>query len=102
IHSPEHAFAALSTAFRLDADADGLLGEVERAAGKAQSWHELASIYAAVTAELGDRSTEAAHRLALARIYAEELHQPDEALGQDRAVTTRRPDDPRAAAARGR
>jgi len=86
LDSRGHAFAALTTAFRLDPDAKGLSAEVKRAAARAGRWSELAAEYAAICAELGDAPSATGHRLELARILADELKDVDRAIAQYRAV----------------
>jgi tetratricopeptide (TPR) repeat protein len=94
--SPDRAFAALGTAFRLEPDAEGLLADVEVAAGKVGQWAELVAEYSEICAELGDGPTALTHRLELARLYAEELNQVSDAIAEYRLVLAR---DPKNAAA---
>jgi tetratricopeptide (TPR) repeat protein len=89
IQAPDRAFAALDAAFRLDPDAEGLLADVERAAGKANLWGELVADYSEICAELAEGPTAIPHRLELARLYAEELNQVSDAIAEFRVVLAR-------------
>jgi golgin subfamily B member 1 len=88
--APDRAFAALEAAFRRDPSAETVRAEVERAAGKAGLWGELAADYAELVAEVsvaeGGAVAAVPHRLALARLYAEELDQLDDAIIEYDAV----------------
>lgn len=44
LETPDRAFTALATAFRLDPQAAGLLDDLERVAGKAGTWDELSAV----------------------------------------------------------
>jgi tetratricopeptide (TPR) repeat protein len=97
LDSRDHAFAAMSTAFRLDPDAKGLQTEVRRVTSRSGRWRDLAGVYAIVCMELGDAPTAPVHRLELARIHAEELRQTEEAIVHYRAVLDADPRNARAA-----
>jgi tetratricopeptide (TPR) repeat protein len=91
----ERAFAALEAAFRRDPSSEGLRADVERAAGKAGLWGELAADYVELADEVaaapgeggqGDGAAAVPHRLALARVYAEELDRLSDAIAEYEAV----------------
>ena len=87
--APERAFATLEAAFRRDPGAEELRREVERAAGAAGQWGELAADYVEIADEVTRDAGAAAavpHRLALARVYAEELDQLGDAVAEYEAV----------------
>jgi tetratricopeptide (TPR) repeat protein len=87
--APDRAFAALQAAFRRDPASQPLRAELERAAGKAGLWGELAADYVELAAEVTAESGAAAalpHRMALARVYAEELNQLGDAATEYEAV----------------
>jgi len=98
LEAPDRAFAALGAAFRLDPDAEGLVADVERAAGKADAWGEMLAEYSEICAELGEGQTALRHRLELARLYAEEANQVPDAIAEYRLVLAR--DSKNAVAAR--
>jgi tetratricopeptide (TPR) repeat protein len=82
--APDRAFAALSAAFRRDPTSEPLRTELERAAGKAGLWGELAADYVELVGEGGAGALP--HRLALGRVYAEELNQLGDAVTEYEAV----------------
>jgi golgin subfamily B member 1 len=112
----DRAFTALGAAFRRDPSNEALRAEVERAAGKAGLWGELAADYVEIAAEAqaqapadaqgqvdggagGAGAAAAPHRLALARIYAEELNQSADAIEEYRTVLSLDPKSANAARA---
>jgi golgin subfamily B member 1 len=88
--APDRAFAALEAAFRHDPSAEAVRVEVERAAGQAHLWGELAADYAEIITEVaagpGGAAAAVPHRLALARLYADELDQLGDAIAEHEAV----------------
>ena len=89
LDAPAQAFAALEAAFRRDPASDEVRREVERAAGAAGLWGELAADYAELAGEVARDAGDAAavpHQLALARVLAEELERPDDAITEYEAV----------------
>jgi tetratricopeptide (TPR) repeat protein len=89
LEAPERAFATLEAAFRRDPSSDDVRREVERAAGAAGLWGELAADYVEIAEEIGGDAGAAAavpHRLALARVYAEELNQLGDAIAEYETV----------------
>jgi tetratricopeptide (TPR) repeat protein len=87
--APERAFATLEAAFRRDPSSEEVRREVELAAANAGLWGELAADYVEiveeVTREAGARAA-LPHRLALARVYGEELDQLGDAVAEYEAV----------------
>ncbi|HSZ84193.1 MAG TPA: hypothetical protein VLA14_18035, partial [Polyangia bacterium] len=85
LEAADRAFAALEAAFRREPTSEELRVEVERAAGAAGLWGELAADYVELADELGAAGA-VPLRLALARVYAEELDQTDDAVAEYEAV----------------
>ncbi len=86
--APDRAFAALEAAFERDPADEDLRRDVERAAGKSGLWGELAADYVELIEEAGkqDRAAAVSHRVALGRLYAEELDRIPEAIAEYEAV----------------
>jgi tetratricopeptide (TPR) repeat protein len=102
LEAPDQAFTALEAALRRDPTSDVVRVEVERAAGRAALWGELAADYGELAAEAAaSRGAAAAvsFRRALARVYAEELEQHADAVGEYEAVLAAEPKDLPAATA---
>ncbi|MDB4980559.1 MAG: hypothetical protein JWM82_1311, partial [Myxococcales bacterium] len=85
LDAPERAFTALEAAFRRQPTSAAVRAELEGAAGKAGLWGELAADYLEVTEEIAADGA-AAHHLALARVYAEELDQLADAVTEYEAA----------------
>ncbi|HVZ74324.1 MAG TPA: tetratricopeptide repeat protein [Polyangia bacterium] len=98
---PDGAFTALEAAFRRAPASDDLRAELERAAGEAGQWRELASDYAEMaTAAAGATAASSAPiRLALARVFAEELDRPSDAVAAYEEVLALEPKNAAAATA---
>ena len=91
LDAPDRAFAALEAAFRRDPSADDVRRELERAAAAAGLWGELAADYVEIADDVArDAGPRAAvpHRVALARVQAEELDQLGDAVAEYEAVLT--------------
>jgi tetratricopeptide (TPR) repeat protein len=76
LSAPDRAFAAYSTALRLDPDAPGLYAAAERAAERGGLWRELAAEYGEIVAAIEDGAQAARHAVALGRVYADRLGDP--------------------------
>ncbi len=85
LDAADRAFAALEAAFRREPTSEALRAEVEHAAGAAGLWGELAADYVELADELGAAGA-VPLRLALARVYAEELNQIGDAVVEYEAV----------------
>jgi tetratricopeptide (TPR) repeat protein len=87
--APDRAFATLEAAHRRDPSSEEVRQEVERAAAAAGLWGELAADYVEIVEEVtrdADAAAAVPHRLALARVYAEELDQLADAVLEYEAV----------------
>jgi tetratricopeptide (TPR) repeat protein len=74
--APDRAFAAYSTALRLDPDAAGLYAAAERVAERGDLWRELAAEYGEIVAAIEDGAQAARHAVALGRVHADRLGDP--------------------------
>jgi golgin subfamily B member 1 len=90
LEAPDRAFTALEAALRRDPGSPELRAAVERAAGAAGLWGELAADYLELAEEIGAGPGGAAAalpmRVALARLYGEELDQLSDAVAEYEAV----------------
>ncbi|HVR02196.1 MAG TPA: hypothetical protein VMT47_08695 [Polyangia bacterium] len=90
LDAADRGFAALEAAFRRDPSAEGLRAELERAAAVTGLWAELAADYVELVDEIaggpGGGAAALPYRLALARVYAEELDQLADAVAQYEAA----------------
>jgi tetratricopeptide (TPR) repeat protein len=79
LDAPDRAYTALVTALRLDPLAEGLPGDVERAAARAGLADELAAAYTEICAEAPDAPMSAGYRLEVAR-RLERSGEPEKAI----------------------
>jgi len=91
LDAPGKAFTAFATAFRLDSADLTVTADLERVAGKAGLWTELLTEYNAVAAEVADPALAARHYLEIARIYAQEVDQDENAIAAYRHVLSLEP-----------
>jgi tetratricopeptide (TPR) repeat protein len=94
LDAPDRAFTALEAAFRREPASESARAEIERAAGKAGLWGELAADYVELAEEVAAAAgagAAAPHRLALARVYAEELDQLADAVTEYEAALAAEP-----------
>lgn len=87
------AFAALGRAFEQDSGDERAVAELERLAGELSAWRELAALYERELARLADPVRQAELGLRVARVFEEELSEPERAIAHFAEVARVEPEN---------
>jgi tetratricopeptide (TPR) repeat protein len=82
IESPKQAFEAFGRALEIEPSDEQTIGQLERLAEQIQAWDDLAKLYEEQLEKILDSQLQISMLLKVARVYEEELGQPDNAVAK--------------------